>query len=42
MDNHNNKVSHSCKKNPKLGLKHRYVTLLSSELKASQSELSSS
>ena len=25
MDNHNNKLSNSCKENPKLGHKHRYV-----------------
>ena len=40
MDNHNNKLSNSCKKNPKLEHMHRYVTFLGNGLKASQSGLS--
>ena len=33
MDNHNNKLTNSCKKNPRLGNKHRYITFLSNGLK---------
>ena len=40
MDNHDNKLSNSRKKNPKLGHKHRYTKFLSNGLKASRSGLS--
>ena len=40
MENHNNKVSNSCKKNPRLTHKHRYVKFLSNGLMASRSGLS--
>ena len=41
-DNNNNKLSNSCKKNPRLGHKHRYVKFRSNGLKATRSGLSSS
>ena len=41
-DSHNNKPTYNNEENPKLGHNHRYVKFLSSGLKASRSELSSS